>query len=140
MQITANFVKFTMKEEVSVIDRYFQAREHATEEWQHRNLDIIQEFIIDGIGEITSKVWEIFLEVIITLGIDLPEVKFNSIDPGKGSCYPIFSKNDPRHLHRLANRRKKRIRTVEDCQIMYNLPSEVRERIERNKTTNIIIE
>lgn len=124
MQINADYAKFTLDEEASVIDRYFQIYIRKPEDPEiQRTMDYVKTYIIDGAGEIKVDVWKHFIDAVVIMGVDLPKVRLNEQNPRKGSCYTIYSTDDPRHLKRKANRRKRRIREVENCRIRYGLAS-----------------
>ena len=110
MQETASRVKFLMREENSIFDRYYYAREFMTHPSHVHNLDLIQRIMIDGDGDLTPAIWEHFLENLASLGIDPPEFNRNDRDPGRGRCYfiPVKANNKHGHFAKLARRRRMR--------------------------------
>ncbi len=112
MRQTENFVYFTKREERAIFECYYEALKIARMDGHRRNLELVREFLIDGDGTLTVKVFDYFLNTIAQLGIDVTpmerSLKEHPNDPGKGACYRIPNKKKDRmgHTKAMATRRR----------------------------------
>jgi hypothetical protein len=108
MRINYNYVYFTKKEERAIFEYYYNAITQDCTNRQQNLLDVVRDQLIEGMGTLTYKTWNEFVEVMAHLDIEIDDSFSKDYIINKGSCYTIPNKKrEPqKHFNAMYTRRE----------------------------------
>jgi len=131
MREANGFAKFQKQEEREIFPCYYEARSKARMGSHVRNLDYVQQNVIEGDNDMSTNVWSCFLDTLLELSVNvdrfLEVIKVHPVHPGKGHSYkiPSIEKDKLGHMKAMNKRRKWRALFREQSAWKYGIDPKV---------------